>query len=90
MTRVGNVALVLGIGAGVALGIVGAKRIYVALRWKLYCEIQRVMQAEAYRKRPQRIILVRHGESMGQVDPTNYETIPDSRIPVCLSCRVLM
>lgn len=30
--------------------------------------------------KPQRIILVRHGESVGNADPTHYETIPDYQV----------
>ena len=32
------------------------------------------------RHRPKRIILVRHGESVGNVDPSVYVTTPDSQI----------
>lgn len=34
------------------------------------------------RNRPKRIILVRHGESAGNVDKTRYQTTPDSRMPL--------
>lgn len=33
-------------------------------------------------RRPQRIILLRHGESMGNIDKGLYETIADNRIPL--------
>lgn len=34
------------------------------------------------RQRPSRIILVRHGESLGNVDKRVYETLADSRLPL--------
>lgn len=34
------------------------------------------------RNKPRRIILVRHGQSLGNIDPLAYETIPDHRLPL--------
>ncbi|KAK1861339.1 hypothetical protein I4F81_003923 [Pyropia yezoensis] len=34
------------------------------------------------RQRPSRIILVRHGESLGNIDKSVYETLADSRLPL--------
>ena len=33
-----------------------------------------------HQRRPRRIVLVRHGESEANVDPTVYFTVPDNRI----------
>jgi hypothetical protein len=33
-------------------------------------------------RRPKRIYLVRHGESLGQVDGSTYKHIADTRVPV--------
>ena len=33
-----------------------------------------------YRKRPKRIFLIRHGESIGNINRHSYEKIPDNRI----------
>lgn len=35
-----------------------------------------------YHKLPKRIILLRHGESLGNVDETSYANIPDWKIPL--------
>jgi hypothetical protein len=35
---------------------------------------------------PKRIILLRHGESLGNVDDTAYSTIPDWKIPLTRRC----
>jgi len=34
------------------------------------------------RSLPRKIILIRHAESVGNVDPVAYATIPDSEIPL--------
>lgn len=36
---------------------------------------------------PKRIILMRHGQSLGNVDETAYGTIPDWKIPLTLTGR---
>lgn len=44
--------------------------------------LQPLLQAHRLSHRPQRIILVRHGESLGNLDKAAYERIPDSKIPL--------
>lgn len=45
------------------------------------CRNQRV-HGFGKRSLPRKIILIRHAESVGNVDPVAYGTIPDSEIPL--------
>ena len=53
------------------------------LRWvenKIYFQLAKRRWEEQLEKRPKRIILVRHGQSEGNVDDKVYATVPDSQI----------
>ena len=47
---------------------------------KLYFQLAKRRYDEQLAKRPRRIILVRHGQSQGNVDDKVYATVPDSQI----------
>ncbi|EMS65543.1 hypothetical protein TRIUR3_28745 [Triticum urartu] len=47
-----------------------------------FCEMSRQHAAGCARRLPKRIILVRHGESQGNLDMSAYSTTPDYRIPL--------
>lgn len=47
-----------------------------------FCEMTRQHQPQCARRLPKRIILVRHGESQGNLDMSAYTTTPDYRIPL--------
>ena len=47
---------------------------------KLYLQLAKRRYDEQLAKRPRRIILVRHGQSQGNVDDKVYATVPDSQI----------
>ena len=44
--------------------------------------VQQQASAHVADHRPKRLFLVRHGESLGNVDPTAYARIPDNQIPL--------
>lgn len=48
----------------------------------LFCEMTRQHHPQCARRLPKRIILVRHGESQGNLDMSAYTTTPDYRIPL--------
>ncbi|CAN6340565.1 unnamed protein product [Urochloa humidicola] len=47
-----------------------------------FCEMTRQHHPHCARRLPKRIILVRHGESQGNLDMSAYTTTPDYRIPL--------
>lgn len=47
-----------------------------------FCEMTRQHHPQCARRLPKRIILVRHGESQGNLDMSAYTTTPDYRIPL--------
>jgi broad specificity phosphatase PhoE len=47
-----------------------------------FCEMTRQHHPQCVRRLPKRIILVRHGESQGNLDMSAYTTTPDYRIPL--------
>lgn len=47
-----------------------------------FCEMTRQHHPHCTRRLPKRIILVRHGESQGNLDMSAYTTTPDYRIPL--------
>ncbi|KQK07623.1 phosphoglycerate mutase-like protein AT74H [Brachypodium distachyon] len=47
-----------------------------------FCEMTKQHAAGCARRLPKRIILVRHGESQGNLDMSAYSTTPDYRIPL--------
>ena len=47
-----------------------------------FCEMTRQHHPQCSRRLPKRIILVRHGESQGNLDMSAYTTTPDYRIPL--------
>lgn len=47
-----------------------------------FCEMSKQHAAGCARRLPKRIILVRHGESQGNLDMSAYSTTPDYRIPL--------
>src|SRR5689334_20215561 len=47
-----------------------------------FCEMTRQHHPGCARRLPKRIILVRHGESQGNLDMSAYTTTPDYRIPL--------
>jgi hypothetical protein len=44
--------------------------------------ISHAKRAQSIQRRPHRIIIIRHGESMGNLDPTIYARIPDNQVPL--------
>uniref|UniRef100_A0A0D9ZU12 Phosphoglycerate mutase-like protein n=1 Tax=Oryza glumipatula TaxID=40148 RepID=A0A0D9ZU12_9ORYZ len=48
----------------------------------VFCEMTRQHHPQCARRLPKRIILVRHGESQGNLDMSAYTTTPDYRIPL--------
>ncbi|KAG8067124.1 hypothetical protein GUJ93_ZPchr0005g14281 [Zizania palustris] len=48
----------------------------------LFCEMTKQHHPHCARRLPKRIILVRHGESQGNLDMSAYTTTPDYRIPL--------
>jgi phosphohistidine phosphatase SixA len=47
-----------------------------------FCEMTQQHHPQCVRRLPKRIILVRHGESQGNLDMSAYTTTPDYRIPL--------
>uniref|UniRef100_A0A0D9WCL5 Phosphoglycerate mutase-like protein n=1 Tax=Leersia perrieri TaxID=77586 RepID=A0A0D9WCL5_9ORYZ len=53
-----------------------------AVKECVFCEMTRQHHPQCARRLPKRIILVRHGESQGNLDMSAYSTTPDYRIPL--------
>jgi hypothetical protein len=70
--------VLLASGVGALLGILLCVLIFlVCLRWGV---IETLQYRALLAKRPKRIILIRHGESEGNVDSTKYATVPDNKV----------
>jgi len=68
-------------GAGALVGLYRAGAVGDAFT-TLAAAAQHALLMHTRRQRPSRIILVRHGESLGNVDKSIYETLADSRLPL--------
>ena len=76
-------SIACGIGAGVAFWLTVSVP-FLMPKW-LVCHstvrrVQAAVQRLQRRRRPQRIILVRHGQSRGNVDHHEYARTPDNRV----------